>query len=95
MATGPYDPRHLASRCSSRNTSVSNICELPTEDAPEKVRLDSPGYLLIHPELIRKAICKIIFSSAVQILPFMAVFGYLLAEIRAFLYLLSHYGFMR
>ena len=87
-------------QCHVPNTTtapdVSNsICEIPTETAPEKVRLDSPGYLLLHPELTGKAIRKTIFSSAVQLIAFMTAFGYILAEIRASLYLLSHYGFIR
>jgi len=91
-------------KCSAQSSSLdttlasgaaSNIYEIATEDAPEKVRLDSPGYLLLHPELTGKAIRKTIFSSAVQIIAFMTAFGYILAEIRSFLYLLSHYGFIR
>ena len=77
------------------SNTVSSVYEVPVETAPEKVRLDSPGYLLLHPELTGKAIRKTIFSSAIQIIAFMAVFGYILAEVRSFLYLLSHYGFIR
>ena len=91
-------------KCSTQSSSLdttlasgaaSNIYEIATEDAPEKVRLDSPGYLLLHPELTGKAIRKTIFSSAVQIIAFMTAFGYILAEIRSFLSRLSHYGFIR
>lgn len=99
-----FENKKKGPECSTQSSSLdttlasgaaNNIYEIPIEDAPRKARLDSPGYLLLHPELTGKAIRKTIFSSAIQIIAFMAVFGYILAEVRSFLYLLSHYGFIR
>jgi len=71
------------------------ICEIPQENAPMKKKLDSPEYLMTHPSLMRKAYCRTIIKSAVQIILFLSVLGYVFAEVRSFFYLLSNYGFLR
>lgn len=71
-----------------------NLVVIPTDDAPFWKKLDSTGYVLLHPELRKKAFLFTIVKTIVETLLVLLVATFLYLEITSFMYLGSHYGFV-
>lgn len=69
----------------------ATVIEVPGESAPKKLRFDSVGYLLLHPEKRLEAVLWAVFRE----LPFLTASSWLVLEVVVFLCLLQKYGMMR
>jgi len=72
-----------------------NVVEIPDDSAPKMRRYDSPGFLLKHPEQLKRALWWTVTHNTIAVIGFLIVFGYLFAELRSFIYLVTNYGFLR
>lgn len=82
--------------CKDASIDEHLAVDIPAENDSLSKRLCSPGYLLLHPELIKKAIVYSFIRSALELIWTIAIYGviggWLLLEIVSFLYLVSTYG---
>lgn len=71
------------------------MVEIPSDNAPIWKKLSSTGYILLHPELKMKAFMFAFFKSSLEVAVILFIGGFLLSEVQSFVYLGTHYGFIR
>lgn len=71
------------------------VVEIPSENASIWKKLSSTGYLLLHPELKIQAFLFAFFKSCIEVAAILLIVGLLFSEVRSFIYLGSHYGFIQ
>lgn len=72
-----------------------NVVEIPPENAPIWKKLSNTGYILLHPDLKMWAFAFAFFRSMIEVAVILLVGGFLFSEVQSFIYLGSHYGFIR
>lgn len=79
----------------AETAAEDNVVEIPPENAPVWKKLSSAGYILLHPELKMWAFAFAFFRSMIEVAVILLVGGFLFSEVQSFIYLGSHYGFIR
>lgn len=75
--------------------AAETVVEIPPENASIWKKLTSTGYLLLHPELKMWAFAFAFFRSMIEVAVILLVGGFLFSEVQSFVYLGTHYGFIR
>ena len=94
-----FEP-HIIGEKQERSSGLSSlryktVVEIPPENAPIWKKLSNTGYILLHPDLKMWAFAFAFFRSMIEVAVILLVGGFLFSEVQSFIYLGSHYGFIR
>lgn len=78
-----------------KNGEAENVITAASENDHLFKRLGDPGYLLLHPEMIRKAVILEFVQMIAYAVVFCPIVLWVYTEIMAFIWMISTYGFVR